>query len=103
LDISPFLNHHRHRHHHHHRNKKNNMTANHHHSASSSSMPHGNNDTADSMQRRQVLKRLYTATILCTCFLVVEVTGGLISGSLAILSDAAHLFADLASFAVASK
>jgi solute carrier family 30 (zinc transporter), member 2 len=68
-------------------------------SSSPSSVPH---DT-DAMQRQQVLRRLYTATILCTCFLGVEVAGGLISGSLAILSDAAHLFADLASFAVASK
>jgi solute carrier family 30 (zinc transporter), member 2 len=58
---------------------------------------------ADARQRQQVLRRLYTATILCTCFIVVEVAGGLISGSLAILSDAAHLFADLASFAVASE
>ncbi|KAG7349478.1 cation efflux protein [Nitzschia inconspicua] len=56
---------------------------------------------ADAIQRKQVLRRLYTATILCSCFIVVEVAGGLISGSLAILSDAAHLFADLASFAVA--
>lgn len=57
----------------------------------------------DAAQRQQVLRRLYTATILCSCFIVVEVAGGLISGSLAILSDAAHLFADLASFAVASE
>jgi len=33
--------------------------------------------------------------------MVVEIAGGLISGSLAILSDAAHLFSDLASFVVA--
>ena len=54
-------------------------------------------------RRKQVLRRLYTATILCSCFIVVEVAGGLLAHSLAILSDAAHLFADLASFAVASK
>lgn len=58
---------------------------------------------ADTLQRQQVLRRLYTATFLCSCFIVVEVVGGLISGSLAVLSDAAHLFADLASFAVASE
>lgn len=63
----------------------------------------GGGESEDSIQRRNVLRRLYTATILCSCFLVVEVTGGILSNSLAVLSDAAHLFADLASFAVASK
>ena len=58
-------------------------------------------DDADAIQRKQVIKRLYIACILCSCFLIVEVVGGLISGSLAVLSDAAHLFADLTSFAVA--
>jgi solute carrier family 30 (zinc transporter), member 2 len=56
---------------------------------------------ADAVQRADVLRRLYTATCLCSAFLVVEVIGGYLSGSLAVLSDAAHLFADLASFAIA--
>lgn len=55
----------------------------------------------DAIRRQGVLRRLYQASFLCTCFIIVEVTGGLIAHSLAILSDAAHLFADLASFAVA--
>ena len=54
-------------------------------------------------ERKQVLWRLHTATALWSLFLIVEVVGGLWAGSLAILSDAAHLFADLASFAVSSK
>lgn len=58
-------------------------------------------ETKDAIRRRGVLKRLYQASFLCTCFIIVEVVGGLISHSLAILSDAAHLFADLASFGVA--
>lgn len=57
----------------------------------------------DAVERKDVLRRLYVAIFLCSCFIVVEVTGGLIAHSLAVLSDAAHLFADLASFAVASK
>jgi Co/Zn/Cd efflux system component len=57
----------------------------------------------DSILRKSVLRRLYLATGLCTCFLLVEVAGGLLSHSLAILSDAAHLLADIASFVVASK
>ena len=48
-----------------------------------------------------VLRKLKTATALCFAFMIVEVIGGLLSGSLAVLSDAAHLTADLASFAVA--
>ncbi|CAJ1938014.1 unnamed protein product [Cylindrotheca closterium] len=52
-------------------------------------------------ERKQVLHRLLIATALCSFFLIVEVVGGLLAGSLAVLSDAAHLFADLASFAVA--
>ena len=48
-----------------------------------------------------VLKKLKIATALCCAFMLVEVIGGLLSGSLAVLSDAAHLMADLASFAVA--
>lgn len=55
----------------------------------------------DAAQRSDVLRRLYTATCLCFAFLVVEVIGGYLSGSLAVLSDAAHLFADLASFGIA--
>jgi zinc transporter 2 len=49
----------------------------------------------------QVLHRLSVATGLCATFLIVEVIGGYLSGSLAVLSDAAHLLADLTAFAVA--
>lgn len=48
-----------------------------------------------------VLRRLKCASYLCAFFLTVEVVGGLLSHSLAVLSDAAHLFADLTSFIVA--
>jgi zinc transporter 2 len=47
------------------------------------------------------MRKLKTATALCVTFFLVEVTGGYLAGSLAVLSDAAHLLADLASFAVA--
>jgi len=52
-------------------------------------------------QQADVIRRLVTATWLCCGFLIVEVIGGYLAGSLAIMSDAAHLFADLASFGVA--
>lgn len=55
----------------------------------------------DKDQRAFVLRRLKIASFLCCTFFLVEVVGGLLAGSLAILSDAAHLFADLAAFVVA--
>jgi len=61
----------------------------------------GHNGGGISAEQQEVLKRLQQAMALCAAFLVVEVIGGYLSGSLAVLSDAAHLFADLASFAVA--
>jgi solute carrier family 30 (zinc transporter), member 2 len=59
------------------------------------------NQDEDSAQRADVLRRLYFASCLCFTFLIVELLGGYFSRSLAILSDAAHLFSDLASFAIA--
>eukprot|EP00535_Pseudo-nitzschia_heimii_P001894 CAMPEP_0197177232 /NCGR_PEP_ID=MMETSP1423-20130617/2916_1 /TAXON_ID=476441 /ORGANISM="Pseudo-nitzschia heimii, Strain UNC1101" /LENGTH=457 /DNA_ID=CAMNT_0042626755 /DNA_START=179 /DNA_END=1552 /DNA_ORIENTATION=+ len=60
-------------------------------------------DSSSEIHQRDnvVIGKLKTATYLCSIFLVVEVAGGILSGSLAVLSDAAHLLADLASFAVA--
>ena len=59
--------------------------------------------TEDAILRQDVLRRLYIACFLCFCFIIVEVTGGLMSHSLAVLSDAAHLVSDFTSFAVASE
>ncbi len=55
----------------------------------------------DSSTNEDTLRRLTSASILCLIFIIVEVVGGMLSSSLAVLSDAAHLFADLASFIVA--
>ena len=55
----------------------------------------------DSVTNKETIKRLNAASILCLIFIIVEVIGGMLSSSLAVLSDAAHLFADLASFIVA--
>ena len=52
-------------------------------------------------EKEEVIWRLQTACWLCSVFIVLEVVGGYISGSLAVLSDAAHMFSDLTSFAVA--
>jgi len=42
--------------------------------------------------------QLALATFLCALFVTGEIVGGYISGSLAIVGDAAHMFGDLASF-----
>lgn len=57
--------------------------------------------TANNDEQSNVMCRLKTATIICFVFFILEITGGLIAHSLAVLSDAAHLFADLAGFCVA--
>lgn len=46
-------------------------------------------------------RALLLALILTTLFLAVEVIGGLLTGSLALLSDAAHMFTDTAALAIA--
>lgn len=55
----------------------------------------------DREKRNEVLRKLKTASLLCFSFFLIEVIGGWLSGSLAVLSDAAHLCADLAAFLVA--
>nr|ACO15137.1 Zinc transporter 2 [Caligus clemensi] len=49
---------------------------------------------------RGARRKLLTACLLCVVFVGSEIVGGLLSGSLAILTDAAHMFSDFASFIV---
>jgi cobalt-zinc-cadmium efflux system protein len=53
---------------------------------------------ADRAQRRA---RLKAALLLTLCVLAVEVAGGILSGSLALLADAAHMFTDVAALTLA--
>ncbi|KAL4497075.1 hypothetical protein ABPG72_002231 [Tetrahymena utriculariae] len=46
----------------------------------------------------EILRKLLIASFIAFIFLVAEIVGGVISGSLAILSDAAHMFSDLSGF-----
>mmetsp|Transcript_5298 Transcript_5298/g.11486 ORF Transcript_5298/g.11486 Transcript_5298/m.11486 type:complete len:425 (-) Transcript_5298:164-1438(-) len=55
----------------------------------------------DKERRHEVLRKLKTASLLCFTFFIIEVVGGILAGSLAVLSDAAHLAADLSAFIVA--
>lgn len=45
-------------------------------------------------------RKLIIASILCLVFMCLEVVGGVMSNSLAIATDAAHLLTDFASFMI---
>ncbi|CAO1358526.1 unnamed protein product [Diamesa hyperborea] len=49
---------------------------------------------------KKARRKLIIASILCVIFMIVEIIGGVLSNSLAIATDAAHLLADLASFMI---
>ena len=46
------------------------------------------------------MKKLVIITCICFLFMIGEAVGGYISGSLAILTDAAHMFSDVTSFMI---
>ncbi|GFP92539.1 metal tolerance protein 1 [Phtheirospermum japonicum] len=54
----------------------------------------------DAQERSASMKKLLIAVVLCVVFMSVEVAGGIKANSLAILTDAAHLLSDVASFAI---
>lgn len=58
---------------------------------------HGHHHHGDGANER----RVFWAMLLTGSFMVVEVAGGLISGSLALVADAAHMLTDTASLAMA--
>jgi len=53
-----------------------------------------------SERNKRIIRRLACVSILALIFMAAEVTGGLIAGSIAILSDAAHMLSDLLGFAI---
>ncbi|GIY95320.1 zinc transporter 2 [Caerostris extrusa] len=54
---------------------------------------------AESMRKNDI-KRLILASILCFAFMVTEIVGGILSNSLAVITDAAHLLTDFGAFLV---
>lgn len=54
----------------------------------------------DAKERSASMRKLLMAVTLCVIFMSVEVAGGIKANSLAILTDAAHLLSDVASFAI---
>lgn len=46
------------------------------------------------------MRKLVIASIIGLTFMIAEIVGGIMSSSLAILSDAAHMFSDLSGFII---
>uniref|UniRef100_A0A8C2IQH7 Proton-coupled zinc antiporter SLC30A8 n=1 Tax=Cyprinus carpio TaxID=7962 RepID=A0A8C2IQH7_CYPCA len=63
---------------------------------------HDNNNALEDREREKKLakKRLYVVSAVCLVFIVGEIIGGYFAGSLAVLTDAAHLLVDLTSFII---
>jgi len=49
---------------------------------------------------RRAIRKLMCVTAVCFMFMMVEIIGGILSGSLAILTDAAHQLSDVAGFVI---
>ena len=62
---------------------------------------HGDHDHHDHDLREAGRRRLFVSLGLIGGYMVAEIIGGIISGSLALLADAAHMFTDAAAIALA--
>ncbi|KAG2467495.1 zinc transporter 8-like [Polypterus senegalus] len=51
-------------------------------------------------ERKQARCRLFAASAICLVFMVAEIAGGYVAGSLAVMTDAAHLLVDFTSFMI---
>jgi zinc transporter 2 len=49
-------------------------------------------------ENEDTLRKLWTVSVICFIFMLIEVTGGYFANSIAIMSDAAHLLSDLLGF-----
>ncbi|XP_078541691.1 proton-coupled zinc antiporter SLC30A8 [Lissotriton helveticus] len=63
---------------------------------------HNNTKAHEARQKEKstAKRKLYIATVICLSFLIGELVGGYVAGSLAIITDAAHLLVDLTSFLI---
>ena len=55
---------------------------------------------SDSNHSHNPIKRLILVGAICFLFMIVEIVGGYLANSLAIMTDAAHLLSDLVSFSI---
>ena len=74
-----------------------------HHQSSSSEedSSHGeNNEDHYKKQQDEAIKKLTWVCVICTIFMIIEIIGGYLANSIAIMSDAAHLLSDLLGFVI---
>ncbi|CAG9833179.1 unnamed protein product [Diabrotica balteata] len=57
-------------------------------------------DALRSSEDSSAWKKLSSAAIFCGIFMIAELVGGYLAGSLAVMTDAAHLFSDLIGFLI---
>ena len=72
----------------------------HHAATSSSDCGHDECRTEDEVKSLSARHTLIKVSIFCFAFMCAEIVGGYLANSLAIMTDAAHLLSDLASFLV---
>lgn len=46
------------------------------------------------------MRKLWVVVVICFIFMAAEIVGGIMSDSLAILTDAAHMLSDVGGFAI---
>ncbi|KAM4908323.1 proton-coupled zinc antiporter SLC30A8 [Sylvia borin] len=51
-------------------------------------------------EQHQARRKLCVASVICTFFMIAEITGEYIAGSLAVVSDGAHILVDLTGFLI---
>ena len=51
-------------------------------------------------QQDEAIKKLTWVCVICTIFMIIEIIGGYLANSIAIMSDAAHLLSDLLGFLI---
>ncbi|XP_077446675.1 proton-coupled zinc antiporter SLC30A2 [Stigmatopora argus] len=63
---------------------------------------HDNSHAQEDREREKKVarKRLYVASVVCLIFMIGEIIGGYFAGSLAVMTDAAHLLVDFTSFII---
>uniref|UniRef100_A0A3Q3XA51 Proton-coupled zinc antiporter SLC30A8 n=1 Tax=Mola mola TaxID=94237 RepID=A0A3Q3XA51_MOLML len=63
---------------------------------------HDNSHAQEDREREKKVarKRLYVASVICLIFMIGEIVGGYFAGSLAVMTDAAHMLVDFLSFII---
>ena len=58
------------------------------------------NATIYKKQQDEAIRKLTWVCVICTIFMIIEIIGGYLANSIAIMSDAAHLLSDLLGFLI---